>query len=121
MIISKSFVFEAAHFLPHVPDGHKCRRIHGHSFGVRLEVSGPVDSVKGWVQDFGDLKAAFQPYYDMLDHHFLIHDVPGLENPTSENIALWIWEKLKPSLPLLSKVVVNETCTSACEYSGPEA
>lgn len=119
MIISKSFIFEAAHFLPHVHEGHKCRRIHGHSFGVRLELSGPVDAHMGWVQDFGDVSAAFKPYYEMLDHHFLNHDVPGLENPTSENIAVWIWKNLKPVLPMLSKVVIQETCTSACEYSGP--
>ena len=119
MIISKSFTFEAAHFLPNVAEGHKCRRIHGHSFGVRIEVSGPVDPQMGWVQDFGDVSAAFKPLYQQLDHHFLNYDVPGLENPTSENLAVWIWEHLKHSLPMLSKVVIHETCTSACEYTGP--
>lgn len=119
MVIRKSFTFEAAHFLPHVPEGHKCRRLHGHSFGVTIEVSGPVDAHMGWVQDFGDISAAFKPIYETLDHHYLNQDVPGLDNPTSENLAVWIWAKLKPSLPMLSKIIIQETCTSACEYTGP--
>lgn len=117
MKIIKSFQFEAAHFLPNVPDDHKCRRIHGHSFGVELTIEGPVDETFGWVMDFSDVSKAFKPLYEQLDHHFLNEDVPGLENPTSENIAIWIYEQLKPSLPLLSIVKVAETCTSACEYS----
>jgi 6-pyruvoyltetrahydropterin/6-carboxytetrahydropterin synthase len=119
MVITKSFTFEAAHYLPHVPAGHKCRRIHGHSFKVQLEVSGALHPQMGWVQDYSDISAAFQPLREQLDHHFLNQDVPGLENPTSENIAIWIWEHLKPALPLLSKVIVGETCTSSCEYTGP--
>ena len=67
--------------------------------------------------DFADVTRAFQPLYEQLDHHYL-NDIPGLENPTSEILAMWIWARLKPSLPLLSKVVVRETCTAGCAYSG---
>lgn len=117
MEIYKEFSIEAAHRLPHVPDGHKCSRLHGHSFQVAIHASGPVDDRQGWVMDFSDIKAAFKPLWEQLDHHYL-NDIPGLENPTSENLARWIWQRLKPGLPLLSKVVVRETCTSGCVYSG---
>jgi 6-pyruvoyltetrahydropterin/6-carboxytetrahydropterin synthase len=117
MDIYKTFHLEAAHRLPNVPEGHKCARLHGHSFQVSVHVSGPVQPKTGWIMDFADLKTAFAPIADALDHRYL-NDVPGLENPTSENLARWIWQKLKPSLPLLSKIVVEETCTSGCIYQG---
>ena len=117
MELYKDFHIEAAHFLPNVPAGHKCRRLHGHSFAVRIYVEGNVDSHSGWVVDFADIKSAFQPVYQQLDHYFL-NDIEGLENPTSENLAIWIWRKLKPALPLLSKIEINETCTSGCVYIG---
>lgn len=117
MDIYKKFSIEAAHRLPNVPAGHKCGRLHGHSFQVEIHVSGPVGTASGWVMDFADIKSAFKPVFDRLDHHYL-NEVSGLENPTSENIARWIWDHLKPALPLLSKVVINETCTSGCVYAG---
>ncbi len=117
MRIYKEFSIEAAHHLPNVPVGHKCRRLHGHSFLVRIEVSGEPDADTGWVMDFSDIKTAFQPIFDQLDHHYL-NEVEGLENPTSENLAIWIWNKLKPALPALSSVEVKETCTSGCIYRG---
>ena len=120
MDIFKVFTLEAAHRLPNVPEGHKCARLHGHSFRVELHVSGPLDPRMGWVMDFADLKAAFKPLYDQLDHHYL-NDIPGLDNPTSERLAEWIWAKLKPDVPLLSAVVVHETCTSGCRYTWPGA
>jgi len=115
--IFKAFTLESAHRLPNVPAGHKCARVHGHSFRVEIHVSGPVDDHLGWVMDFADVKAAFDPLYRQLDHHYL-NDVPGLENPTSENLAKWIWQQLKPALPQLSAVVVHETCTSGARYTG---
>jgi 6-pyruvoyltetrahydropterin/6-carboxytetrahydropterin synthase len=118
MDIFKVFTVEAAHRLPHVPDGHKCARLHGHSFRIELHLSGPIDPHAGWVMDFADVKAAFKPIYDRLDHHYL-NDIPGLDNPTSEQLATWIWDQAKPVLPLLSAVVVHETCTSGCRYTGP--
>ena len=118
MDIFKVFTVEAAHRLPHVPEGHKCARLHGHSFRIELHLSGPVDPQAGWVMDFADVKAAFKPIYERLDHHYLI-DIPGLENPTSEQLAKWIWDQAKPLLPLLSAIVVHETCTSGCRYTGP--
>jgi len=113
----KTFSFEAAHLLPTFPDGHKCRRLHGHSFSVEVHVEGPVDATRGYLLDYGDIKAAFDPLHQSLDHRYL-NEIAGLENPTSENLAAWIWRRLKPALPLLSRVVVHETCNSRCEYRG---
>ena len=117
MEIFKVFQIEAAHRLPNVPADHKCARLHGHSFKIEVHVSGEVDPAAGWVQDFADLSAAFAPLYARLDHHYL-NDIDGLENPTSENLAIWIWKELAPSLSGLSKIVVRETCTSGCSYEG---
>jgi 6-pyruvoyltetrahydropterin/6-carboxytetrahydropterin synthase len=117
MDIFKSFTFEAAHQLPNVAPDHKCRRLHGHSFQVTIFITGPVDSGLGWVMDFADIKEACQPVYHALDHRYL-NDIPGLENPTSENIARWIWQNLASTLPMLSKVEIHETCTSGCVYRG---
>lgn len=115
--IFKEFTFEAAHRLPYVPEGHKCGRLHGHSFRVEIHVSGPVDRATGWLIDFADIKDAFKPYLRMLDHNYL-NEIEGLENPTSENVARWIWAHVKPELPTLSRVVVRETCTCGCVYEG---
>ena len=119
MEIFKEFTFEAAHLLPNTPEGHKCRRLHGHSFRVAIYVKGEVGEESGWIIDFADIKRAFQPIYKRLDHNYL-NEVEGLENPTSENIARWIWKRLKPDLPQLSKIVLHETCTAGCVYQGEE-
>jgi len=113
----KSFGFEAAHWLPTFPDGHKCRRLHGHSFRVEVVVEGDLDPERGYLVDYGDIKAATQPIENELDHRCL-NDIPGLENPTSEMIARWIWNRLHPALPQLAEVVVHETCSSRCEFRG---
>jgi 6-pyruvoyltetrahydropterin/6-carboxytetrahydropterin synthase len=118
MQLRKSFQIEAAHRLPRVPAGHKCGRLHGHSFIIEVVVEGPVDPNFGWVMDYADIKAAFRPLYDLLDHNCL-NDIPGLENPTSESLATWIWTNLKPALPLLTEIAIAETCTSRCIYKGP--
>lgn len=119
MEIFKVFSIEAAHRLLNVPPGHKCARLHGHSFEVVIHVRGSVGAESGWVMDFADIKEAFQPLYAQLDHHYL-NEVEGLANPTSEQLARWIWQRLKPSLPELSQVVVKETCTTGCVYQGEE-
>lgn len=119
MDIFKVFQVEAAHHLPNVPEDHQCRRLHGHSFIIEIHVSGPVGQDTGWVMDFSDLKKTFQPLYDQLDHNYL-NEIEGLENPTSENLAIWIWDKLILKLPQLSKVAVKETCNSGCIYTGPK-
>jgi 6-pyruvoyltetrahydropterin/6-carboxytetrahydropterin synthase len=119
MDIFKEFTVEAAHRLPNVPDGHKCGRLHGHSFRLELHVTGAIGESSGWIMDFADIKSRFQSLHDILDHNFL-NDVPGLENPTSENLAKWLWQKLKPQLDQLSAVIVRETCTSGCIYRGEE-
>jgi 6-pyruvoyltetrahydropterin/6-carboxytetrahydropterin synthase len=115
--LRKTFQFEAAHLLPLLPKSHKCRRLHGHSFKVEVAVSGECDPKLGWLMDYADIAASFKPLWEQLDHRYL-NEVPGLENPTSENIAAWIWERLKPGLPLLTEVVVAETCQSRCVYRG---
>jgi len=117
MEIFKEFSFEAAHRLPNAPPGHKCGRLHGHSFRVAIHVRGPVGETSGWVMDFAEIKAAFRPLLEQLDHHYL-NEIEGLANPTSENLARWIWRRLRPVLPSLSRVVVRETCTSGCIYTG---
>ncbi|MEH6549956.1 MAG: 6-carboxytetrahydropterin synthase QueD [Pseudomonadales bacterium] len=119
MEIYKDFTFEAAHLLPNVPAGHKCGRLHGHSFLVRVAIQGPIGDKSGWVMDFADLKVAVSPIYDQLDHYYL-NDIAGLENPTSEVLAKWIWDKLKPTLPELSYIEIKETCTSGCVYKGKD-
>lgn len=116
--IWKEFGFESAHLLPHVPLGHKCGRLHGHSFRVRVALRGVPGSDTGWVMDFADLKKAWKPLHDILDHRYL-NDIPGLENPTSEMLAGWIWDMLHPALPELAAISVRETCTAGCLYRGP--
>ena len=115
--LRKTFQFEAAHLLPYLPETHKCRRLHGHSFVVDVVVEGPCDPQLGWLMDYADISAAFKPIHDQLDHYYL-NEIPGLENPTSENLAAWIWQRLRPNLPLLKEIVVAETCMSKCAYSG---
>jgi 6-pyruvoyltetrahydropterin/6-carboxytetrahydropterin synthase len=117
--IFKEFSFEAAHRLPNVPAGHKCARIHGHSFRLEVHVRGEVGVESGWVTDFADIKAAFAPSSEELDHHYL-NEIEGLSNPTSENLARWLWARLEPRLRGLARIVVRETCTSGCVYEGPE-
>ena len=119
MEIFREFTFEAAHRLTHLPEAHKCSRLHGHSYRVEVRVAGPVGEDTGWVMDFADIKHAFAPLHDQLDHRYL-NEVAGLDNPTSENVARWIWDRLAVELPL-AEVVVRETCTSGCAYRGKEA
>ena len=118
MEIFREFQIEAAHRLPNVPPGHKCARLHGHSFRIAVHVAGEPDATLGWVCDFADIKAAAEPVLGQLDHRYL-NEIEGLENPTSERLAAWIWQRLAPSLPGLSRITVRETCTSGCEYRGP--
>jgi len=120
MELRKTFQFEAAHLLPHLPETHKCRRLHGHSFKVEVAVTGPCDPKLGWVMDYAEISEAFQPIWKELDHNYL-NEIPGLENPTSELLAMWIWERLKPRLPLLSEIVVAETCNACCVFRGSQA
>ena len=116
--LTKTFRFEAAHSLPTFPDGHKCRRLHGHSFVVDVTVAGDVPEDRGYLIDYGQLGDACEPVRLALDHYCL-NDIDGLENPTAENIARWIWDRLEPAIAELAEVVVRETCTTACHYRGP--
>ncbi|MFQ5414888.1 MAG: 6-carboxytetrahydropterin synthase QueD [Phycisphaerae bacterium] len=115
--LARAFTFEAAHRLPNVPDGHKCARLHGHSFRVELICEGRIDTDAGWLVDFADIQSAFRPVHERLDHRYL-NDIDGLENPTAEHLAMWIWKRVRPNLPALVQVTVAETCTSRCEYRG---
>jgi 6-pyruvoyltetrahydropterin/6-carboxytetrahydropterin synthase len=113
----KELRFEAAHRLPRVPEGHKCARLHGHSFKIELAVEGHVNPDTGFLIDYSRLDEMWQPLHDTLDHNYL-NDVPGLENPTSEILAHWLWQRIKPTLPELTRVIVHETCDARCEYEG---
>ena len=116
MIIYKDFTFEAAHKLPLVPDTHKCSKLHGHSFKVRISVEDELSDL-GWVIDYADIKSACGPVIEVLDHSYL-NEVPGLDNPTSENIAVWLWNEIQPKLAILSEIEVKETCNTACIFRG---
>lgn len=118
MKVFKDFELESSRRLPNLPNGHKCARVHGHSFRVRITVAGEVGTGTGWIIDFADIYSAFSPLSEQLDHRYL-NDIEGLENPTSENLAMWIWERLQPVLPGLSEIQINETSTSGCIYNGP--
>ena len=113
----KEFRFEAAHRLPNVPEGHKCSRLHGHSFKIEVAIAGPVDPRTGWFIDYDELHRVWDPLHEKLDHRYL-NDVAGLENPTSENLAKWLWDQMKPKLVPLCQVTVFETCDARCEYTG---
>ena len=115
--LTKTIDFESAHFLPKFPEDHKCRRLHGHSFKVDVVIEGEVDPDKGYLRDFGEIKAVLDPIRNQLDHR-LLNDIEGLENPTAEMLARWVYDKVKPELPELCLVRVRETCTSAAEYRG---
>lgn len=115
--LTKTFRFEAAHDLPTFPEGHKCRRLHGHSYRFDVIVAGDVDEKRGYLVDYGDIKRVVDPIVKQLDHYYL-NDIPGLENSTAEMLSRWLWQKIKPELPLLANITVYETCTSACEYTG---
>ena len=118
VVLVKEFRFEAAHRLPEAPENHKCRRLHGHSFRVAVQVRGEVDPTTGWLMDYAAISAIVAPLIDAeLDHRYL-NDVPGLANPTSENLAHWLWERLKPQLAALDELEVAETCTATCRYRG---
>lgn len=117
MKITQAFTFEAAHRLPHVPVTHRCHRMHGHSYRVELRLEGNVDPHSGFVIDFFDVEAAFQPLLQRLDHYCL-NEIEGLENPTAEHIAMWIYDRVKPALPQLDAVLVFETPQCWAEYNG---
>jgi len=117
MELRKTFQFEAAHSLPNQPADHKCHRLHGHSFKIDVVVEGECDPKLGWVMDYADISEAFNPIWKQLDHHHL-NEIEGLQNPTSEIIAKWVWDRLKPELPQLSAIEVAETCNARCVYRG---
>lgn len=113
--ITKAFQFHSAHFLPNVPDGHKCKNMHGHTYRIVLGLEGELDPVLGWVQDYGEVKRAFGPLHERFDHQVL-NEIPGLENPTAELLAVYVYEQLKPLLPLLADVTVCESPTAEAVY-----
>ncbi|MEO9803984.1 MAG: 6-carboxytetrahydropterin synthase QueD [Reichenbachiella sp.] len=117
MVIYKKFAFDSAHFLPHVPEGHKCKNMHGHTYNLTVFLEGDLDTELQWVMDFKELKDVVKPVIERIDHQIL-NDIEGLENPTAERIVVWIWEQIQPKLPLLSKLELNETPTSGAIYEG---
>lgn len=117
MVIYKQFTFDSAHFLPGVPEGHKCRNLHGHTYSFTVFIEGNLEEEQGWVIDYAELKKNIQPVIDLVDHQ-LLNNIPGLENPTSELISIWLWDKIKSIIPGLSKIELKETPTSGVIYEG---
>jgi 6-pyruvoyltetrahydropterin/6-carboxytetrahydropterin synthase len=117
MILYKQFTFDAAHFLPNLEANHPCRQLHGHTYHLTIYVKGVVQKNLGWVVDFKELKQIVKPIIEQLDHR-LLNEIEGLSNPTSENIAIWLWEKIKPGLPQLSRIELKETPSSGVIYEG---
>jgi 6-pyruvoyltetrahydropterin/6-carboxytetrahydropterin synthase len=116
--LTKAFTFEAAHRLPNVPKDHKCFRMHGHSFRVEVSMAGPIDEKLGWLIDYAGINAAVEPLLMRELDHRSLNDVPGLENPTSERLCGWLWERLSPRLQGLAAITVHETCMARCTYRG---
>ncbi len=116
--LTKRYRFEAAHRLPLLPPDHKCFRMHGHGFEVEVTVVGEVDPKLGWLVDFAEITRVVEPLLKTELDHRTLNDVPGLENPTSEMLCRWLWERLRPALPLLTAITVAETCTARCTYRG---
>lgn len=117
MIIFKEFTFDSAHSLPHVPKGHKCKAIHGHTYRLKVLIEGELNPHLGWVMDFSDLKNIVKPVIDQIDHKYM-NELEGLENPTCEAIAIWLWDRIKPSIPFLKEIELYETPTSGTIYRG---
>ena len=115
--LTKDFTFEAAQTLPKAPEGHKCRRMHGHSFKVEISVEGNVDLTTGWFYDHAEISSAMKPLLHDLDHAYL-NEIEGLDNPTIENMAAWFWRNLQPLCPGLCEIVIHETPTARCVYRG---
>lgn len=113
----KDFTFEAAQTLPNVPEGHKCSRMHGHSFKLEIVVEGEVDPHTGWVYDHAEISRAMRPLLELLDHAY-VNEISGLENPTIENMCAWLWRKLEPQLPGLAEIILHETPTARCIFRG---
>jgi len=117
MQVFKQFTFDSAHYLPNVPDGHKCKETHGHTYRLIVYLEGELEKNLGWVMDFADMQKVIDPIIKSIDHKML-NNISGLENPTCEILAVWIWEKIKPQIPLLTKIELNETPTSGVVYEG---
>ena len=116
--LTRTFRFESAHHLPMVPADHKCHRVHGHSYSIDVTAIGGVDPAMGWLVDFGEITARVEPVLRLELDHRLLNDIPGLENPTSEVLSGWLWNRLQSLVPHLAAITVHETCTARCTYRG---
>ncbi|TZF81171.1 6-carboxytetrahydropterin synthase QueD [Pedobacter sp. BS3] len=117
MLLYKQFSFDAAHFLPYVPNGHKCKSVHGHTYYLTVFAEGKISQKEGWILDYNDLKKAVKPVIECVDHT-LLNNITGLENPTTELFSVWLWNKIKPRLPSLVKIELKETPTAGVIYEG---
>jgi 6-pyruvoyltetrahydropterin/6-carboxytetrahydropterin synthase len=117
MILFRQFTFDSAHFLPNVPEGHKCKEVHGHTYRMVIYMEDTIKKNEGWVMDFAEVKKVIYPILEVVDHK-LLNNIEGLENPTCELIAVWLWNKIKPQLPILTKIELHETPTSGVIYEG---
>tara|TARA_B110000196_G_scaffold54849_1_gene45390 strand:- start:76 stop:447 length:372 start_codon:yes stop_codon:yes gene_type:complete len=117
MLVYKKFNIESARSLPNVSESHPCYQLHGHSFKIIITVKGQMDKHTGFVTDFQEIENAFNPIKKILDHSFL-NKIEGLSNPTSENICIWIWDKIESSIPNICEIEIKETDSTGCIYRG---
>lgn len=115
--LCRKYNFSAAHYLPNAPEGHRCRRLHGHSYEIEVALRGEVDPHSGWLIDYADIDSQVKPIVAELDHRTL-NEVQGLENATSEVLSRWIWKRLCDPLPGLHRISVAESGTAVCHYLG---
>lgn len=113
--LRQHFQIESARFLPNLPESHPCKRLHGHSFRITLRLQGSLDAKIGWLKDYHEIKKIVAPILAELDHRVL-NEVPGLENPTSEKIAIYLFNKLNPLIEELVQIQISETMDTECSY-----
>ena len=111
------FDFAAARYLPNLSASHRCHRLHGHTFHVELTIRGEVGRDTGWIVDFDDVDRIIGELKDDLDHRQL-NDIPGLENPTTERVAEWLWARIVARFAGLYRVTVQEHPSRGVSYYG---
>ncbi len=117
MLIFKKYYFDAAHYMAEFEENHNYRKMHGHSFEVTVKLKGDINRKNNWVMDLEELDSFVDPELSKLDHSIL-NEVDGLEKPTSENIAKWLWSKLIKKIPNLDSIEINRPRIGGCIFNG---
>ena len=119
MKIFRTYIFHSARYIPTLDENHPCSKMHGHTFKMAVEINGPIDKKIGFVMDFYDIDKIVNNHIIKFIDHKILNEIDGLSNPSSEYLAIWIWEKLKPHLPLLSTITISEEHGTGMIYKGP--